>query len=43
MKYDYLPENKMGSYGYTSSVQNKLKSAKKMITLVPNKAKVQEY
>lgn len=43
MNYSYLPPGKGGSYTYNSAVEQKLKTAKKMITLAPNKYKTNEY
>lgn len=43
MTYSYLPPGKGGSYTYNSAVEQKLKSAKKMILLAPNKYKTNEY
>ena len=43
MEYIYLPPGKAGSYTYNSAVEQKLKSSKKIITLAPNKFKVNEY
>ena len=43
INYKYIPKNKIGSYAYNAAVEVKLQKAKKMINLVPNKAKVNEY
>lgn len=43
MTYSYLPPGKGGSYTYNSAVEQKLKSAKKMILMAPNKYKTNEY
>ncbi|KAL4486755.1 hypothetical protein ABPG72_006587 [Tetrahymena utriculariae] len=41
--YKYIPKNRLGSYAYNAAVEVKLQKAKKLMSLVPNKAKVNEY
>lgn len=37
MVFDYLPKNKLSSYVYNAGVDAKLKTAKKLVTIAPNK------
>lgn len=43
MNFSYLPPNKIGLYTYNSAVEQRLRSAKKLATLAPNKFKMNEY
>jgi hypothetical protein len=38
-----LPKKKLGNYAYNAAVEVKLKNEKKIISMVPNKAKTNEY
>lgn len=37
MMYDLIPKNRMSSYVYNAGVDAKLKTAKKLISIAPNK------
>lgn len=43
MIYNQIPKNKMGSYVYNAGVEAKLKSATKLVSIVPNKQQLNEY
>ncbi|CAD8177252.1 unnamed protein product [Paramecium octaurelia] len=43
MIYSYLPKNRMSSYVYNAGVDAKLKTAKKLISIAPNKQQLNEY
>lgn len=43
MIHSFLPKNRLSSYIYNAGVHDKLKAAKKLITIAPNKEQLNEY
>lgn len=43
MIWSYIPQKKMSSYVYNAGVDAKLKDAKKLINMAPNKDRLNEY